>query len=69
MLKSLTALVALLFMSMSLSGCLLGAAAGAGAIAADEINEDDGEFDPLEEAYDGDPETRGPADGLDNDRD
>ena len=54
---------------MSLSGCLLGAAAGAGAIAADEINEDDGEFDPLEEAYDGDPDTKGPADAVDNDRD
>ena len=69
MIKSLTALLALLFMSMSLSGCLLGAAAGAGAIAADEANENDGDFDPLEEAYDGDPDTRGPADVVDDDDD
>ena len=67
--KQIVMIAALMFMSMSLSGCLLGAAAGAGAIAADEINEDDGEFDPLEEAYDGDPDTRGPADIIDDDRD
>ncbi|WP_428407476.1 hypothetical protein [Hyphococcus sp.] len=69
MMKSLTAIVALLFMSMSLSGCLLGAAAGAGAIGYDEATENDGEFDPLEEAYDGDPDTKGPADVLDDDDD
>lgn len=69
MLKTFTALLALLFMSMSLSGCLLGAAAGAGAIGYDEATEDDGEFDPLEEAYDGDPDTKGPADVLDDDDD
>ncbi len=69
MIKTLTALVALLFMSMSLSGCLLGAAAGAGAVGYDEATEDDGEFDPLEEAYDGDPDTKGPADVLDDDDD
>lgn len=50
--------IALLMSSLSLSGCLLGAAAGAGAVAADEINENDGEFDPLEKAYDGDDDTR-----------
>ena len=69
MLKTFTALLALLFMSMSLSGCLLGAAAGAGAVGYDEATEDDGEFDPLEEAYDGDPDTKGPADALDDDDD
>ncbi|MAW79164.1 MAG: hypothetical protein CMI63_02920 [Parvularcula sp.] len=69
MLKTFTALLALLFMSMSLSGCLLGAAAGAGAVGYDEATEDDGEFDPLEEAYDGDPDTKGPADVLDDDDD
>ena len=65
MLKTFTALLALLFMSMSLSGCLLGAAAGAGAVGYDEATEDDGEFDPLEEAYDGDPSTAGPLDDDD----
>ena len=41
--------------SMSTSGCVLGLAAGAGAVAADEINEDkncDDKFDPLEKARD-----------------
>ena len=48
----LTALV------MANSGCALIAAGTAGAVAADEISEDDGRFDPLEntelgeEAYD-----------------
>ncbi len=64
--KLLASLFVLLGMSMSLSGCLLGAAAGAGAVAADEANEGDGNFDPLEEAYDGDPDTRGPADAIDD---
>ncbi|MFC2951478.1 hypothetical protein ACFOOP_06030 [Marinicaulis aureus] len=67
--KKLAGLMALMMMSTSLSGCLLGAAAGAGAIGYDEATENDGEFDPLEEAYDGDPETRGPADAVDDDRD
>ena len=62
--KQLAALFAFLFMSLSLSGCVLAAAAGAGAIGYDEATEGDGEFDPLEEAYDGDPDTKGP---LDND--
>lgn len=65
--KQLAALFALLFMSLSLSGCLLGAAAGAGAVGHDEATEGDGEFDPLEEAYDDDPDTRGPV--LPNDDD
>ena len=60
--KMFATMLALLGMSMSLSGCLLGAAAGAGYIAHDEATEGDGEFDPLEEAYDGDPETAGPLD-------
>lgn len=67
--KMFVSLLALLGMSMSLTGCLLGAAVGAGAIAADEINEDDGKFDPFEEAYDHDPDTKGPIDALDDDDD
>ena len=67
--KKLAVIAAILVAAPSLSGCVLGAAAGAGAIAADEINEDDGKFDPLEEAYDGDPDTRGPADIVDDDDD
>jgi len=39
-----------LYAALSLSGCALGAAAGAGYIAADEISEGDGEADILEEA-------------------
>lgn len=50
--KSAAAL-SLLFVS---SGCVA-TALGAGAVAADEIAEGDGRFDPLEEAYDGDPGT------------
>lgn len=50
---------------LSTSGCVLGLAAGAGAIAVDELNEKDGKFDPLEEAYDGDPSTAGPLDRED----
>ena len=38
------------------TGCVA-AAIGAGAIAVDEAIENDGEFDPLEEAYDGDDST------------
>lgn len=63
--KKILMMFAILGMGISTSGCLLGAAAGAGYIAADEINEDDGEFDPLEEAYDDDPETAGPLDRED----
>ena len=63
--KKLAGLMALMMMSTSLSGCLLGAAAGAGYIAHDEATENDGEFDPLEEAYDGDPSTAGPLDDDD----
>lgn len=48
---------ALLFAGLSTSGCVLGAAAGAGAVGYDEATEDDGKFDPLEKAYDGDDET------------
>lgn len=67
--KMLVSLLALLGMSMSLSGCLLGAAAGAGAIAADEINEDDGKFDPLEKAHDGDDDTNALGIGDDDNDD
>ncbi|MEM8935058.1 MAG: hypothetical protein AAGC77_01465 [Pseudomonadota bacterium] len=38
------------------TGCIAAAVAG-GAVVVDEIIETDGEFDPLEEAYDGDDET------------
>ncbi|MEL6362713.1 MAG: hypothetical protein AAFR21_16680 [Pseudomonadota bacterium] len=46
----------LLVASMSMSGCIA-AAIGGVAVAADEIAEGDGKFDPLEEAYDGDDST------------
>lgn len=39
--------------STGLGGCALGLAAGAGAVVADEANESDGKFDPLEDTYDG----------------
>lgn len=43
-------LIALLLTGIVLanSGCALLAAGAAGAVAADEIQEDDGKFDPLE---------------------
>jgi len=63
--RQLASVMALLFMCLSLSGCLLGAAAGAGAVGYDEATEGDGGFDPLEEAYDGDPDTKGPIDDDD----
>ncbi|MBT8471580.1 MAG: hypothetical protein HKN14_04480 [Marinicaulis sp.] len=43
----------ILLLGGTLSGCALGLAAGAGAIVADEANESDGKFDPLEDTYDG----------------
>ena len=43
----------LLAASSAVSGCALGLAAGAGAVIADEANENDGKFDPLEDTYDG----------------
>lgn len=49
-------LAALAGFAASTTGCLA-AAVGAGAVAADEITEKDGKFDPLEEAYDGDDST------------
>ena len=57
MIKKIVCAAALLGSSFSASGCVLAAGAAAGAIAVDELNENDGEFDPLEEAYDGDPGT------------
>jgi hypothetical protein len=60
--KQLLMLPVLLAFGLSTSGCLLAAAAGAGAVAVDEANENDGEFDPIEEAYDDDPSTKGPLD-------
>ncbi len=63
--NKLLALSGLFLMGATTSGCALGAAAGAGYVAHDEATENDGEFDPLEEAYDGDPETAGPLDDDD----
>lgn len=57
MLKTMVSALALLAMGTSTSGCVVALAAGAGAVAADEISEKDGKFDPLEEAYDGDDST------------
>lgn len=54
--KKLLFLGFLLASSTSLSGCLLGAAAGAGYVAHDEATEGDGNFDPLEDV-------RGEGDG------
>lgn len=51
--KSALVAASLLGLSTLTSGCALGLAAGAGAIAADEINESkqcDDNFDPLEGA-------------------
>ncbi|MGF1464450.1 MAG: hypothetical protein ACFB2Z_15065 [Maricaulaceae bacterium] len=49
--KRLIALVGLA--GLSASGCALGAAAGAGYVAGDEIEEGD-EFDPLEDVIESD---------------
>lgn len=46
--KHLSVLAMLALASVGLSGCLFAAGAGAGAVVADEANENDGEFDPLE---------------------
>lgn len=54
--KQFLAVLGLFGFSLSAQGCVA-AAIGAGAIAVDEIIEDDGKFDPLEEAYDGDDST------------
>lgn len=45
-------LAAILAGSFSLTGCLA-AAVGAGYVAGEEISEDDGDFDPLDEVVDG----------------
>lgn len=51
--KTMMSIFAAAALAVTLPGCALGAAAGAGALAADEYNEakecDDG-FDPLENA-------------------
>lgn len=44
--------MAVIMGSMSLTGCLAAVAAGA-YIAGEEIAEDDGDFDPLDEVVDG----------------
>lgn len=56
MLKRTIGYFAAVLFLLSQVGCVA-AAIGAGAIAVDEAIEDDGEFDPLEEAYDGDDST------------
>ena len=50
--------ICLIATPLSLQGCVLAAGVAAGAVVADEISEKDGKFDPLEEAYDGDPTTK-----------
>lgn len=45
-------LAGLMVSPFALTGCLA-AAAGAGYIAGEEISEDDGDFDPLDEVVDG----------------
>ena len=47
-------ILAMLLASLVLSGCAAVAAGTAGAIAADELTEDDGRFDPLENTELGD---------------
>jgi hypothetical protein len=56
--KMIATAFALLLANLSLSGCVLGLAAGAGAVGYDEATEKDGEFDPLEKAYDEDEDTQ-----------
>lgn len=41
-------ILALLLSGLILSGCAAVAAGTAGGVAADELTEDDGQFDPLE---------------------
>lgn len=52
----LAKLLTVFALGLAASACVPAIIAG-GAIAVDEIVERDGEFDPLEEAYDGDPTT------------
>ncbi|MGB3627732.1 MAG: hypothetical protein WA989_18040 [Henriciella sp.] len=47
------ALAAILAGGMALSGCVTAAIAGAAYVAGEEINENDGDFDPLDEVVDG----------------
>ena len=54
--KPIRTIVLMLTSVFCLSGCVA-ALVGAGAIAVDEAIENDGKFDPLEEAYDGDDST------------
>ncbi len=49
--KSLLAL-SLLMGSLSLTGCIA-AVAGAAYVVGEEVNENDGDFDPLDEIVDG----------------
>ena len=56
MLRKFAGLAVLLVASSAMTGCVA-ALIGAGAIAIDEAIENDGKFDPLEEAYDGDDST------------
>ncbi|MBI1391291.1 MAG: hypothetical protein GC152_00990 [Alphaproteobacteria bacterium] len=55
--KNVSRLVFLASAMQLLGACALAAGAAAGGIAADEISEGDGKFDPLEESYDDDDET------------
>ncbi len=51
--KTIIVMSLLMASTGALGGCALGLAAGAGAVVADEANENDGKFDPLEDTYDG----------------
>lgn len=50
--KTMLLALAALFGSTAITGCVA-AAAGAGYVAGEEISEDDGDFDPLDEVVDG----------------
>ena len=47
-LKNIMRLALIVVLPLTLGGCMLGIAAGAGYVAGDEIQENDG-FDPLED--------------------
>lgn len=48
MIKRLLRVSTLILWSLSMTGCVAVAIAGAGVMAGDELAEDDGKFDPLE---------------------
>ncbi|MEL6258201.1 MAG: hypothetical protein AAFQ67_03980 [Pseudomonadota bacterium] len=62
-LKFWIAMVAIVFGLGAQSGCIVAAAAAGGFIAADEIAEDDGEFDPFEDIIEDITDTEDGEDG------